>query len=131
VNISCDWLRVGSVEVVQITGELDAETGKQLLASVESRLADQHPLVLDLTRVTFTDCRGLSVLLAIGRRARRSGGWARAAGVVGPTAALFDVFDVWPVLGGRNPVDLEVRRALGAAAAEAPLRPLVASAGEG
>ncbi|MFD0485567.1 STAS domain-containing protein [Kineococcus sp. GCM10028916] len=123
VNFSVDRYRVGPAKVLQINGELDADTGDLLIACAEAGLADVHHLVLDLSRTAFVDCGGLSALLTVGASARRTGGSARAAGVQGPAALLFDVFDVWNVLGGRHPVELEVRRAVRTRAAITPSHP--------
>lgn len=123
MTFSIDRCRVGPVEVIEISGELDTETGDLLIACTDASLAEVQHLVLDLSGTAFVDCGGLSALLRVGRSARRAGGVARAAGVQGPAALLFDVFAVWGVLGGRHSVHLEIRRAVRAAAAAATMHP--------
>lgn len=62
----------GSVHRLGVTGELDAETGPRLLASLlQGGLEGQ--IHLDLSGVTFIDCSGLSILLRGLREARRHG----------------------------------------------------------
>jgi anti-sigma B factor antagonist len=61
-----------SVHRLGVTGELDAETGPRLLASLlQDGLVGE--VRLDLSGVTFIDCSGLSILLRGLREARRHG----------------------------------------------------------
>lgn len=62
--------------VVTISGEIDIASASQLrnqLLGVMRRHGAR--LALDLTGVTFMDCSGINVLLAVGRRAHIEGGW--------------------------------------------------------
>lgn len=67
--------------VVTISGEIDIQSGPQLrdqLLGIIRRHGGQ--LALDLTGVTFIDCAGISVLLAVHRRAHLEGGQLRVLG---------------------------------------------------
>ncbi|MFD5256334.1 STAS domain-containing protein [Streptomyces bobili] len=54
---------VGDITVMDLRGEIDILTAPLVSARVDALTADPHPdLVLDLRRVSFIDCAGLSVL---------------------------------------------------------------------
>lgn len=71
-------IRVKPGPVVAVSGEIDLQSGPQLLDRLRS-ITWRHGarLALDLTGVTFIDCAGISVLLAARRRARLQGGSLR------------------------------------------------------
>ncbi|WP_432560867.1 STAS domain-containing protein [Kineococcus sp. SYSU DK003] len=108
------------VVTVEVSGDLDAETAGVFTCSMTTALARYRFVVLDLTRTTFLDCRGLACLLQAGRTARRRGIWLRAAGVDGAARIVFDAFDARCALGGDASVDEEVRRAAAQVAASSP-----------
>jgi anti-sigma B factor antagonist len=64
--------------VVTISGEIDIQSGPQLRDQLLRVIRRQGArLALDLTGVTFIDCAGINVLLAVRRRAQLEGGWLR------------------------------------------------------
>ena len=67
--------------VVELRGELDVSSASSLRERLLGILADQAPnLILDLSRLTFIDSTGISVLLAAERRAHELGGSLSLAG---------------------------------------------------
>lgn len=62
--------------VVTISGEIDIASGHQLMDQLLGVMRRHGArLGLDLTGVTFMDCSGINVLLAVRRRAELEGGW--------------------------------------------------------
>ena len=71
--------------LVAISGEIDFASGPQLrdqLLSVIRRNGAR--LTLDLSGVTFIDCAGINLLLAVRRRAQLEGGSMRVLGASPP-----------------------------------------------
>jgi anti-anti-sigma factor len=59
---------------VEILGELDLVSGTQLRGGLfEALAASAQGLELDLSRLDFCDCAGLSVLMELRRRAEQQG----------------------------------------------------------
>ncbi|MCX4706121.1 STAS domain-containing protein [Streptomyces sp. NBC_01373] len=96
---------VGRTTVVELYGEIDILTAPVVSARLDALTCDPYPqLVVDLRRVTFIDCRGLSALCRARNRALRCGGRVRL--VIGSprvlrmlrAVGLTDVFEVLPVL---------------------------------
>lgn len=71
---------VDGVCVVHVGGDVDLATAGQLRDALVSSAAGGHPMVVDLSGVTFLDAAGLSALVA-GRRA--AGGRLRIVGATG------------------------------------------------
>jgi anti-sigma B factor antagonist len=70
----CRQLR-GGWAVAAPTGEVDLLTAPELRAELLAALTAYSPrLVVDLSGVSFMDCRGLSALVAAWRRASDAGG---------------------------------------------------------
>jgi anti-sigma B factor antagonist len=64
--------------VVTISGEIDIASGPQLRDQLLSIMRRQGArLTLDLTGVTFIDCAGIGVLMAVRRRVQLEGGSLR------------------------------------------------------
>src|SRR5215472_8303489 len=64
--------------VVTVSGEIDIASGPKLREELLGAIRGHGARVaLDLGRVTFIDCAGISVLLAAHRHARLEGGWVR------------------------------------------------------
>lgn len=57
--------REGDSTVLKLRGELDLATAEDLQREIRLAMArhDQHPLVLDLAELSFTDSSGLSVIV--------------------------------------------------------------------
>ena len=64
----------GTVRVA-VAGEIDLSTSDVLHAGLLAVLSSQVPerIDIDLAKVTFMDCGGLTVLLAVGKAAARTG----------------------------------------------------------
>ena len=73
-------VRPGVPPVVEIRGEIDIQSAAPLQDELFRVVRRHGPrLALDLRGVTFLDCAGVNVLLAIRRRARLEDGWVRVA----------------------------------------------------
>jgi anti-sigma B factor antagonist len=84
--------------VLRVAGELDVATEPILTEALAAvRTARHHRVVVDLARVTFMDCHGLSALLL----ARRRG----PVLVVGATGVVALVLDVTGARDAMVPVD--------------------------
>lgn len=109
VDFSVHLDRVGTVGVVRVRGELDAETVDVLTAGVQTLLLETGSVVLDLGETTLLDCRALSALLALERQARRRGARLRCGGARRIVRLVFTTFDVVDLLGGTATVEEEIR----------------------
>ena len=70
------------ITIAELAGELDLLSASVLREQLLGLLRPgSSRLVLDLSRVTFSDASGLAVLIGTGRRARRLGGFLRLAAV--------------------------------------------------
>ena len=66
--------------VVGVSGEIDIASAPKLREELLGALRRHGArLALDLGGVTFMDCAGIKVLLAVRRHARLEGGWVRVA----------------------------------------------------
>lgn len=66
---------MGEHVVVSVTGELDVYSGPTLRKLlVEQSDAKRHTLVIDLSRLTFTDSSGIGILVGAFKRANARGG---------------------------------------------------------
>jgi anti-sigma B factor antagonist len=92
--------RVNGASVVTVDGDLDLATAPALWAALESALAEEGPVVLDMSAVTFIDSSGLSVLL----RAYQVLGMTRSLKVRGPSAQARRLFEV---AGVASVIDVE------------------------
>ncbi|MEO7555177.1 MAG: STAS domain-containing protein [Acidimicrobiales bacterium] len=77
--------------VVSVSGELDIATADQLWQAIETATQRSRRLVIDLSRTTFIDSTGLSVLV---RAHRRLGGAPEALTLRGPSALARKVLDI-------------------------------------
>jgi anti-sigma B factor antagonist len=66
--------------VVGVSGEIDIASAPKLREELLGALGRHGArLALDLGGVTFMDCAGINVLLAVRRHARLEGGWVRVS----------------------------------------------------
>jgi anti-sigma B factor antagonist len=66
--------------VVAVSGEIDIASAPKLREVLLGALGRHGTrLALDLSGVTFMDCAGINVLLAVRRHARLEGGWVHVA----------------------------------------------------
>ena len=73
---------VDGVTIAELAGELDLASATALREELLRLLRPgSSRLVLDLSRVSFSDASGLAVLIGTGRRARLLGGFLRLAAV--------------------------------------------------
>ncbi|GAA1027391.1 STAS domain-containing protein [Virgisporangium ochraceum] len=80
MNLSITAGVVDGVCVVRVTGDVDFATAGQLRDALLESAAGGHPVVVDLSGVTFLDAAGLSALVA-GRKA--TGGRLSVVGATG------------------------------------------------
>jgi anti-sigma B factor antagonist len=72
-----------------VSGELDLATAAELDQALRSAQQRSRVVTLDLRRLTFMDCTGLSVVLAAATRARERGDRFRLLRGPGPVERLF------------------------------------------
>jgi anti-anti-sigma factor len=84
----------------EVHGELDILTAPWLREELLRVILRHGPrLVLDLSGVTFMDCAGISMLLAMRRRAQLAGGWLRVINPSRPASRIIGFASVSTVLG--------------------------------
>ena len=92
MNLLLDLRRNGSETTVSVAGEIDLGSGQRLLEYAFEAIQRHGPrLAVDLGGVTFMDCGGVVVLLAIRSRVRRLGG---QLSVVAMSGAVHKVLDI-------------------------------------
>jgi anti-anti-sigma factor len=103
----------GAVGVVEVCGELDAETADAFEACTLALLAEVRHVVVDLQHTDFVDCRGLSSLLHLSRLADTVGAGFRTTGARPVVRLLFDALGVTGRLGaGDVGTDVDLRAPL-------------------
>jgi anti-anti-sigma factor len=98
-QLHLDATRSGpSVTRVAVVGEIDLANAAALHDRLRTALDEQTPavVVLDLTGVTFLDCAGIGVLVAVHNAAVQTGGQLR---VSHPRAAVERLLDMTGLLG--------------------------------
>jgi len=83
----------GDYTLVHLVGELDILTFDLTHVTLNALLAQQKGsrLVLDLGKLTFTDARGISAMLAACRSAAKNGGWVRLACVSNDVRRVLEI----------------------------------------
>jgi anti-anti-sigma factor len=72
----------GGITIAELSGELDLASARALREQLLGLLRPgSSRLVIDLSKVSYCDARGLAVLIGTGRRARLLGGFLRLAAV--------------------------------------------------
>ncbi|WP_188197589.1 STAS domain-containing protein [Nonomuraea sp. SYSU D8015] len=88
------------VAVLRVDGELDLATEQIFLRACDDLLArGQVKIVVDVSRVGFCDCTGLSAFIAAQRRAEGRGGYLHLVGVQRQLAKLLtlaELVDAFP-----------------------------------
>lgn len=82
---------IGDGLVVEVTGEVDLATAPRLREAFQQRPAAGGLMVVDLTRVTFMDSSGLSVLLNLHREIGDAGARLAVVCPPGPARLLLEV----------------------------------------
>lgn len=86
--------------VIALAGELDVATAPAVKA-VFFETFDVHRrphIVVDLARLSFCDCAGLSVFLHIHNRALGAGGWVRLCGAGPGLRTVLGITGLMPIL---------------------------------
>lgn len=79
------------VTAVSVAGDLDIASRARLAAALQDRHRDGPHVVVDMRRVTFLDCAGLSTLLAAEAGLRAAGGSLRLGQVSRPVRRVLDL----------------------------------------
>ena len=94
----------GDFHVLELAGDIDIESARELRAHIVERLADSSPrVVVDLTDVAFMDSSGLGALVG-GWQLTREGGEFRIAGAspvvqrVLTITGMEQVFQLYPTV---------------------------------
>jgi len=116
--------QAGSVQVIGVSGEVDLATAPALATALRGPAADGADLVVDLSRTSFLDCRGVHLLIEAGTAQRDAGhGFAIACPETGEVARVLSLIGA---AGAYLP--LHRSRAAAIAAARRPSEPGVALA---
>ncbi len=87
-EFSLEIERQGDVAVIVVVGDVDLRTRDQLSAAVSGLFNEAQRVVADLSRVTFLDSSGLSVLIAARQEATRLARDFRIRAGNGPVARV-------------------------------------------
>ncbi|MFI6600184.1 STAS domain-containing protein [Nonomuraea sp. NPDC050536] len=96
--------QLSSSTLIRVKGEVDTTTSEQLKAVITHGRRAGRPLVVDVSGMSFLDCKGLSVLLHAHTDAERDGGSLYLAGVqsrplrVMQITAVLSRLNVYPTL---------------------------------
>jgi anti-sigma B factor antagonist len=85
--------QIGDVAVVEMSGRLHVGNSLIYVENALNRLIEggTRKLVLDLTRLDYTDSSGLGLLIGCGGRMEQHGGRMRVAGAHGSVAKALEV----------------------------------------
>ena len=91
MDLTCQPYEQGGVGVLAVNGEIDLATAPRLREHLVRLVTEHagHPVVVDLTGVTFCDSIGLGILVGAQRRARALEGEVR---LVVPDGRVADGF---------------------------------------
>ncbi|WP_333774982.1 STAS domain-containing protein [Streptomyces sp. IBSBF 3136] len=78
-RLSITLTETDGITVVAAHGEVDRDSGPQLLQALTARDSSARRTVLNLSGITFMDSSGINVLIVAHRSARSAGGWLRLA----------------------------------------------------
>lgn len=93
---------VPSEDGARVTGELDMATASELRAFLDGSEPNSHPLVLDVSGLTFMDSSGLEVVL----RAAATRGETGPLVLLRPTRAVLRVLEI-AVPGGVDGLEVK------------------------
>jgi len=92
MNLLLDVRRDDSETTVSVAGEIDLGSGQRLFEyAIEAVQRHGPQLAVDLGGVTFMDCGGVVVLLAIRSRVRRLGGQLSVVEMSGAVHKILDI----------------------------------------
>jgi anti-anti-sigma factor len=96
--------RDGELPTVAVGGEIDLCSGRRLLEYTFNVMREQGPrLAVDLAGVTFMDCGGVRMLLAIQSRARILGGQLSVVSASAPVRRVLEIIGMEAVLAVATP----------------------------
>lgn len=85
-------LEDNEVVILEVEGEIDAHTARQLERALNELLDQGHPrLVLDASRMSFISSAGLRVVLYAYRQASQRGGLLRLCGLNAQVRRVFEM----------------------------------------
>lgn len=91
--------QVDGVEVVRLSGRLDAKSVEDLKAEMKG--LNNQAVALDLTKVNFVDSSALGLIVSVFRRIQESGGKFCLFGLSAQVSAIFEltrlhrIFDIY------------------------------------
>jgi anti-anti-sigma factor len=99
MNLLLSVRRHGREATVSVAGEIDLESSRRLHNYAREVIRLHGPrLAVDLARVTFMDCGGVRVLLAIRAQVRRLGGYLSVVSASGPVRRVIEILGMDRVL---------------------------------
>ena len=103
MDLSLDVRRDRDGATVDVGGEIDRWSGTRLLHCAFDVMREHGPrLEINLAGVTFMDCGGVHVLLAIRQRARLLGGQLRVGSTSQPVSRVLEIIGLNTVLAGSS-----------------------------
>jgi anti-sigma B factor antagonist len=103
MNLSLSMRRNGDGATVEVGGEIDMGSSERLLEYALEVMRGQGPcLAVDLADVTFMDCGGLRVLLALRSRAQLLGGHLDVVSVSAPVRRVLEILELDKVFTDPN-----------------------------
>ncbi|HEV8561378.1 MAG TPA: STAS domain-containing protein [Actinophytocola sp.] len=99
MNLLLSVRRDGLETMVSVAGEIDLGSSRRLHNCAREVIRRHGPrLAVDLAGVTFMDCGGVRVLLAIRAQARRLGGYLSVVSASGPVRKVVEILGMDRVL---------------------------------
>lgn len=93
---------------VEVAGEIDHYSSTQLLDCALCAMREHGPrLAVDLADITFMDCGGVDVLLAVRRRSHLQGGYLSVVSASAPVRRLLTILDMDAVLTPPEPSEVD------------------------
>lgn len=103
----CSDICVDQHAVCHAEGEIDLMSADDLRRAAMAAMDEHGPeLTIDMSRVTFMDCSGLSVLVMVRNEAISRGGHVTLTGLTDMTSRLLQVFGLHGPFGLPEPVRL-------------------------
>ncbi|MFL6140899.1 MAG: STAS domain-containing protein [Labedaea sp.] len=111
MDLSLDVRRDRDGATVDVGGEIDSWSGARLLHCAFDVMREHGPLLaINLAGVTFMDCGGVHVLLAIRQRASMLGGQLCVVSTSGPVRRVLEIVGLNAVLAGPSESQVDTVR---------------------
>jgi anti-sigma B factor antagonist len=108
MNLSLNTRHNGDGATVEVGGEIDLGSGERLLEYALEVMREQGPcLAVNLADVTFLDCGGLRVLLALRSRARLLGGHLDVVSASAPVRRVLGILALDTVFSDPDPSEVD------------------------